>query len=534
MIPALVKCFYTTVIAGATYCATIPSPAPAPVALPTARPVARVTATPQATPAASVAPLPGQQKLATSDSVAEAIGVDTHFNYHNTAYMAANGNVKRLLLASGIRHVRDSSAGTFIHTGVGLGFPASSAYCQKEPGHEACIETSASIAQKFKASPLADYFEMSGNESDDLAETGKSQAVLDAIWVPALEASNAIESGWIRKVSPSLPMLGGSVASAQDALKLKDMSASIDFANMHSGTGALNPAPPLLAAQANAIMHEVGGKQRYWVTETGYGSHYTLPSAHAASCASTAVGVDCSLYGRPNSLPDSIIEAYDVRTILGYLNLGAGRVYLYQFADMSGEGNPKDCGDDTFGATGLVTGIYHGALQGGGPVNCHREPNINLTVDATPKPQYFAIANLVALFSDPGVANFHAATMTPAPQADPGTAPIRLTASANVQHRYFKKRDGTLLVAVWREEQDWNQQTQAACARATVARGSSYSPKPCYVSTEPVVVTIPGYKETLRHAWQPSGHVLTAPPASPTITLSTGDLVVAEFHPSTS
>ena len=67
--------------------------------------------------------------------------------------------------------------------------------------------------------------------------------------------------------------------------------------------------------------------------------------------------------------------------------------------------------------------------------------------DGTPKPAFRAVRQEIALLSDPGPA------FSPAPLA------YSVTGAANLRHELFQKRDGTYVLALWKEALSWNPRT---------------------------------------------------------------------------
>jgi hypothetical protein len=64
--------------------------------------------------------------------------------------------------------------------------------------------------------------------------------------------------------------------------------------------------------------------------------------------------------------------------------------------------------------------------------------------DGTPKPAFNAVRSEIALLSDPGP------SFAPAPLA------YSVTGVASLRHELFQKRDGTYVLAIWKEARSWN------------------------------------------------------------------------------
>ncbi len=115
----------------------------------------------------------------------------------------------------------------------------------------------------------------------------------------------------------------------------------------------------------------------------------------------------------PYALPASIESRYALRTLLEHWNAGVTRTYFYELFDE---------GPEPFSHYGLVD-------SGGGP-----------------KPEYRAIKRMIAHVSDPGpVFNL---------------TPLSYSLSGNVHHLLLQRRNGTFVLILWDEAQEWNPDTR--------------------------------------------------------------------------
>ena len=291
-------------------------------------------------------------------------------------------------------------------------------------------DTPAQMEAKHKANPYAAWTELCGNEAD-------SQIKGD--WVTPLRACVARESAVAK--AWGLPLVAPSLVDVSHSSMLGKLP-EVDFQNTHFGTCGDNPGTTRYKSLATAAKETTAVAPAFWVTETGYSSRRT-PT------------IDKTLFGRPCAIPDRFIAAYDVRLVFEWKLAGANKVMFYQLAQ-----TPADV---IFGGTGM------------------------LNANGTTTPQFLAIKNLIALYSDEGQ-NF-----TPTPVG------ITVSAPLNVHHIFAEKRDGTLLVAVWREATDIQWETQ----------------KPTNLPLEAATVSAPGYAVTALHEFQPDGSLKTAAPSMP-------------------
>jgi hypothetical protein len=277
---------------------------------------------------------------AQSDALADAVGVDSHFNYWTSPYHTAYQAVSSALISSGIRHIRDgyvnyvgpnSAIATITAAGIrhGVGF---------NTGVTASQVTALVSAQ---ASAI-DYVEPT-NEADSGA---KSTA-----WVAPLLAEQQVIYKAMRSnpAFANIPVLGPSMASQVHYANLGNMNPVSDLGNLHNATCNQNPGTSSnLGIPTMTRLIRVSTTKPIWTTETGYGDDLS----------------------RPCAIPDQVIAKYDPRTVVERFIAGEPRVYFYQLADMPS--------DPVFGSMGLLDSA------------------------GNPKPQFTSIASLVRLVSDKG------------------------------------------------------------------------------------------------------------------------------------
>ncbi len=193
-------------------------------------------------------------------------------------------------------------------------------------------------------------------------------------------------------------VLGPSTSNVVNAALLGDLSHYIDVGNIHDypcdhypGNGGFGNAYPPFGAYGSIaftinVEKTISGAKPIWTTEVGYDDNR---------------GSECYT-------PDSVIAKYYPRALLERWNAGITRVYFFQFANVSG--------DKQFGSLGM------------------------LDSEQRPKPQYYALKNLIDLFSDRG------------PSFAPRPLMYKISSTVStVHHALFEKRDGSFLLALWNE-----------------------------------------------------------------------------------
>ena len=339
---------------------------------------------------------PGQ-----SDAFVDSVGVNTHFSYTSTVWQTQYAAIKSLLVASGIRHIRDAFIPTS-YTGyyTNLNDLAASGIHSDmlgAPGLTAAqmLSVSASVAAS------AESFE--GANEPDLDGSGweTSAQQFQQLLYTTMKGNPATAND---------PIYGPSVTSPQNAQLLGSLANVLDAGSIHDYFGQDNPGNPGYGGYH--APYGYGGSIPFWLawetviagskpvvaTETGYGTNLAI-----------AEGIDANVQAK-----------YLQRTLFEQWNAGVRRTYLYQLMDDTPNGA------NAFASYGLVdTGL-------------------------NPKPAYTAIAALDGALADPG------ATFATTPLSYAITGNVN-----NVHHTLLQRRDGTYELAVWLEASDWNETANA-------------------------------------------------------------------------
>jgi hypothetical protein len=331
-----------------------------------------------------------------SDTFVDSIGVASHFPYQDVY----NSTAVPLLIASGIRHIRDGATNTSgavanynsLNTG-GVGVSALydvRSYNGAVSGWNPNPSTFAASITKLDSFEGSNEYNQSGTGCAPLAGWVATETTQQsAFW--AYNQANGLSA--VPMIAPSYGACLGLPAMLANATSMGSLAAYTTNGNLHSYPGSYPEYTCLTAATAA----NCGGS--YWeqssnvespgqpviVTETGYESQ-------AGGCEGFYVGT----VGQ---------ERYLLRTLLNDFNFGIKRTYLFEFLD--------DFAND---------GCYLGMVNDSYAV----------------KPAYTAIKNLITALADPGI------TFTA------GTLNMTLGGSlANVNNLLLEKRSGVFEEILW-------------------------------------------------------------------------------------
>ena len=330
---------------------------------------------------------------ADSDSFVDSIGMNAHFENGSSIYGQQFAQVSNLLVASGIRHVRVGI--TYEYTN----YPNQMQQLAASGVHGSYVTNLNMTQAQVQAWPgiVGSSFEQyeAPNEQDDVNNPN---------WLPQCIAFQQNLYSWVKSDPQiaSFPILGPSIVKMDDATALGNLSAYMDYGNIHSYFNVWNPGtfgygnihPPFgvygsLQFNLN-IGSTISGNKPIETTETGYGT----------------------VAGNPLTLDNYADLRYMTRLFFTQFNGGVKRSYSYEFMDEGGTA--------PFSNFGIVTT----ALQ--------------------PKPAYTGIQSIINQLKDPG----------PAFKTTPLTFEL-LGFTDNIEHTLLQKRNGHYVLAVWQEVQDW-------------------------------------------------------------------------------
>jgi len=327
-----------------------------------------------------------------ADSFVDSIGVNAHFDDYTSLYGSQYAQVSQLLTSSGIRHIR---------VGVNLNNAGYVPQMQQlaAAGIHGSYTTVLGMTQPqilgFASliSPSLESFE-SPNEQDEGIPT----------WEPGCIAFQQQLYSWV-KGNPStakFPVLGPALAWPSSYAALGDLSAYMDYGNIHDYLANYYPGDPYAVFGGISGVINAGkvsdGSHPMFATETGYGTTY----------GTSQIDYRTDL-------------RYITRLFFEQFNAGLQRSYAYEFLD--------DGGTAAFANFGLV------------------QSNL------APKPAYTGVKSLISALKDPGSA-FQTSALT-----------YKISGfNANVHHLLLQKRNGSFVLALWVETPSWNVTTNSDIA----------------------------------------------------------------------
>lgn len=349
-----------------------------------------------------------------ADAFVDSMGINVHLGYSDTVYGNYSGIIRPRLQELGIRHMRDhllrnrpevDSRMRDLHDQLGI-----KALLIADPRQ--C--TPAQARTYIKALGPHRIAMLEGPNEPDLN--------LGPAWISTTRSYQQSLYTLMKAdtATAQIPVAAPSLSTEASANSLGDLSAYLDFGNMHNYYAGHHPGS--------------GG----W-GENGYGSlSWRLIQSRKASGAKPVVSTETGYHDATNSAsthlsaPEWIIARYLPRLFCYQFHRGIVRSYPYQFID-----------------------------QGTSAVN--HESNFGLLRnDGTPKASFLALKNLIAQLRDPGT-NFA-----------PGALDYELSGNlANIYELLLQKRAGTFYLALWLETSSWNPLTKTesiASARSLTLR----------------------------------------------------------------
>jgi hypothetical protein len=329
-----------------------------------------------------------------ADAFVDAIGVNMHLDYGDTAYVTAWSRVKTLLVSSGIRHIRD-----------GLNDPGTSTYyahliALAAAGIHSNLITEPSKSPAFiLAYPSHVPNSMESYEGPNEYDIGDAA---DPNWASELATFQKTLYNTVKgnAATSRYAVIAPALSSQESYVAVGDLSGSVTYGNLHLYYGGRNPGiagwgdPGIFGGDYGSMEYNFGlarhmsGDKPIVVTETGYNDSLVYPG-----------GVTPPIQAR-----------LTIRTLLEFWNAGILRTYLYEFLDEGGLGS-------NFGL---------------------------LDASANPKPVYSAVKNLIAALTDIGTPF----AMTPLSYALSGTP--------SIHQALFQKRNGSYVLAIWNEVPSWD------------------------------------------------------------------------------
>ena len=276
-----------------------------------------------------------------SDSLVDAVGVDTHIGYTNSPYYTAYSSWKPMLIAMGVRHIRDGAN------------EVPSMY-----NDLAASGIKATYVMSWSDTPqtTAAWLNQVPNTADGIEMLNEPNNGASAGWETSLQ--QYMESMYLGKVA-GVPYLGPALvgdSSPDPYAELGNMSSYLDYGNTHEYFGGFSPGTggwgsngygsiPWNLSQVSAM----SGSKPIQTTEGGW----------CDNSQSSATGLS----------PQAIVARYIPRWMLLQYKAGIRRTFAYQWIEN---------GNDGFQTCGL------------------------LTTSLATKPSYYAMQSLLTTLSDQG------------------------------------------------------------------------------------------------------------------------------------
>jgi hypothetical protein len=342
---------------------------------------------------AGAAPMPARP----SDAFVESVGVNVHLGYTDTPYRE-EAAVRDRLLELGVRYVRD-----------GIAQKRPDVYRRMRELARHGVRTNLIVGdplQRWDIGPLDAQLDLIAGE---LAPAGV---------VASLEGPNeydlAGQDNWAaplrdyqrrffegvraRPALAGIPVLGPSLVKRESRDQLGDVSAWLDYGNMHPYPGGREPDLDAQMDDELRLASRNSASKPVQATETGYHNGLRDQTGHLPAS-------------------EQAVAVYLPRLYLDYFRRGVARTFAYELVDEW----PDPSGTDREAAFGL------------------------LRHDFSEKPAYTALKRLLSLLSDRG------------PSFEAGGLDITIEgATSRLRHLLLQKRDGSHYLVLWRTTPVWD------------------------------------------------------------------------------
>jgi len=339
-----------------------------------------------------------------ADAFVDTIGMNVHLSYTGTCYDTGFDTLVTLMTALGVRHIRDGL----------IDFPSPATYYDRlNQLGMAGIRSTLITSPTQTAALVVDYPSRVANSFEAYESPNEPDLNEGADWVATTQAFQKTLYQAVKgnAATQAYPVLGPSVTSESGDTQVGDLSAYLDYGNMHNYFASFNPGTPGWGATDSFgtygsiawsmnIMAQVSAAKPIMTTETGWGD---------------GTGA--------NEVPASVKARYVTRLFLEQVRHGVVRTIEYQFCDNTGD--PLD----------------YGIVQS----------------DMTPKPAYAALKSLIGSLADPGPAftlsfldyTLGTLALDAGGQGDGGVP-------QSLHSLLLQKRSGTFDLVLWLEEQGYN------------------------------------------------------------------------------
>jgi hypothetical protein len=340
------------------------------------------------------------EKAASADAFVDSIGVNAPFNYQGTSYDSDFSTVSSLLVSSGIRHIR-----------AGFDTTWTTYYTRMNELAAAGIKGELVMIGNETASEIKSYETLAANSIEAFEGPNEPDLSGNVNWLADTRSFMKLLYGTVKgdATLARFPVVGPSVVEPADEAEIGNISADLDYGNIHPYYGPNNPGT---TGTGSITPFGRSGSVQYYV---GVGQEVSGTKPMIAS----ETGFSTGDLGKGNV--SELCDGKEApRTYFEHFLNGITRTLTYQFVE---------------------SGTAYGALGSFSYMGLVRQ-------NLTPKPSYTAIKSLISLLSDKGAA-FSSGTLTYTLRGDVN----------NLAHLLMQKRDGTYYLALWLEVPSWDETT---------------------------------------------------------------------------
>jgi hypothetical protein len=339
------------------------------------------------------------QRAQQADQFVDSVGINTHITYTNTAYASQWGTVLTYLKDLHIHHVRDG----FYPWAEGNAY-----YTKHQQLHALGIDCD--YVTSPTAVPTPEQVELVKNNAGDMGYLEAPNEMDDqkgADWANVLH--NDLPTLYASGSANHVPVFGPSLVKQASYSTLGDVSAYMDYNNLHVYFGGRNPGT---AGWGN------GDAQRHYYGSTPWWMDNAQIDGPEVPSVVTETGYLAQTEVTPYTLPQNIEAKYIQRSMLEMFNAGVKKSYFYELLDEV-------------------------SSPGYGLVDSNMKPKL----------AFLAVRNLMMLLEDPGTS------------FQPGAVTYSLTGAASDVHQLLlQKRDGTFYLVMWIEASGYDEATNTVTA----------------------------------------------------------------------
>lgn len=347
----------------------------------------------------------------------DSVGVNTHLSYFDTAYSNYT-LVKEKLGALRVRHVRDGALLTNDQRYNQIVYDRYKGLAELGIAFDLIVDPRAPNLRSVDAWKIRRIAEMAGPALGSFEGPNEYDTSGDGDWVTVLRSyqQSLFEAVKGNASTRSISVIGPSFTSEAAYAAVGDLSAFVDYGNVHTYYAGRNPGTHGWGAGGHgSIAWHLSNAQKYAshrptvCTETGYHNAFDSSTGHAGT-------------------PEAVAGKYVPRLFLEHFSRGMPRTYAYELIDQkaapaSGGSNPEN---------------HFGLLRN----------------DGTEKPAYVALKNLIGLLEEPPAE-------PGGPLFTPGALNYSLSGETQGVHRLLlQKRDGRFYLVLWQEVPSYDPNTK--------------------------------------------------------------------------